>query len=390
MRQHGLSACRAARIAALALALATLLREDVAEAVGATGWVTGTGLQRRLSRPVNVVWSGNPLRKALHNLSRAQQVAMLIDRRVDPGRKLQLQLEGVPLETALKEIARSQGLGVSWLGPVAYFGPPAASTRLRTIAALRTEEIRRLPPATGRKFLQPKRIAWNDFATPGELLTDLAEQNGLELAGLDRVPHDLWAGADLPPLSLVDRLTLIAVQFDLTFQISPDARTLTLAPVPADVALVRSYPGGKQPKATAETYASILPEAQIKVVGNEVYVKGLLEEHERLTSPRRPPQQPDRQPTRDAERTRIDRISFQNLPVGLVLETLATRLKLDLKIDRKALARAGISLKQHVSLSAENVTVDELFRKVTQPVGLRFRRRGNVIEIGPAEPSNSS
>ena len=86
-----------------------------------------------------------------------------------------------------------------------------------------------MPAAVSRPLLQPKPLAWPDFATPRDILTDLARQNGLTLEGLDRVPHDLWAAADLPPLSLVERLTLVANQFDLTFALSADGRTVTLA-----------------------------------------------------------------------------------------------------------------------------------------------------------------
>ena len=46
------------------------------------------------------------------------------------------------------------------------------------------------------------------------------------------MPHDLWAAADLPPISLVDRLTLIAIQFDLTFKVAEHGKRLELVPVP--------------------------------------------------------------------------------------------------------------------------------------------------------------
>ena len=78
-------------------------------------------------------------------------------------------------------------------------------------------------------------------------------------------------------------------------------------------------------------------------------------------------------------------MSVQDVPVGVILEKLAARLKLDLRIDHGALQRAGISLKQRVSISVQNVTVDELLFEVIKPTPLRFRRRGNVVEIGPAE-----
>ena len=376
---------RAVRHAAVVLATAVLVGGRPPDASGAARWVTGTDFQKRLARQVNIAWSGNPLRSALQGLSEAQRVAVLIDRRVDPGQKLELQIAGVPLRMALEEIARSRGLGVSLLGSVAYFGPPEVAARLRTIAALRKEEIRRLSPVLARKFAQVRSVAWDDFATPRELIERLGSQDRLELVGLEQVPHDLWAAGALPATSLVDRLTLIAVQFDLTFDVSPDAKAIRLVPVPDDVTLVRSYPGGSRPNTTAERFAAMVPDARVKVVGSMVYVKGLLEEHERISAPRRPATQ-DRHPSpANAGKTRIDKMSVQNVPVGKVLEHLAAQLKLDLRIDHQGLQAAGVSLEQLISVNVENVTVDELLSEVIKSCPLKWVRRNNVVEIKPLD-----
>ena len=183
------------------------------------------------------------MRQALRSLSREKRTATLLDRRVDPEQKIDAQISDVPLRAALQQIAEKHGLGVSILGSVIYVGPAEAAARLRTLAALRADDARRLPLPAARKFQRTKPMHWNDLAAPRGLLTKLAEENGLELTGLDLAPHDLWAAADLPPLSLTDRLTLIAVQFDLTFDVQSAGAGLRLAPLPRRVALTRNYPG---------------------------------------------------------------------------------------------------------------------------------------------------
>lgn len=391
MRSHWWSDRHASRAATAVLALSTLLGGFPVGAAAA-GWATGGRLQQRLAEPVSLVWVGSPLRSALRGLSRAHRVAILIDRRVDPGQELALQVDDLPLERALRRVAEDRKLGVSLFGPAAYFGPAEVAARLRTIAALRTGEIRRLPPTSRQTFLRTAPLAWHDFAVPRELLAKLAAENSLAIRGLERVPHDLWAAAELPPLSLVDRLTLIAVQFDLTFQVASDGRTISLVPVPEDVALVRSYPGGPDPQATARRYAALAPDARIKVVREKVYVKGLLEAHERIASGGRPSQPADTQQADtgqpgppDIGRTRIDRLSVREMPVGKLLEHLAERLHLELSIQRAALQQAGLSLERPVTVRLENATVDELLREVTAAAGLRFRRRGTSVEILPGE-----
>jgi len=353
-------------------------------------WLTGSAFELQLAKPVDVFWSGTPLRQAVGSLSRSRRVAALIDRRVDPGQELELRLRGLPLDEVFRQIAESRGLGLSWLGPVAYLGPNRVTSRLRTLAELRRQEVRRLPSAASRTFLVPKRSRWDDFATPRDLLAQLADESRIEISGLEQVPHDLWAGADLPPLSLTDRLTLIAGQFDLTFQIAADGSAVALVPVPDDVAITRSYPGGSEPDELADRWAALVPESRIKIVGGKIYLRGLLEDHERIEDDLRPPRRPKLAQPRAGEDEPQKRYTVPEGKgkgqLGPVLEQLATTLELELRLDRQALEQAGISLDEPVSFSAKDATLDELLEAVLKPAGCAFRRQGNVVEIRPAAP----
>ncbi len=307
-------------------------------------WATGPALRKQLAEPVDIYWVNNPLRKAIGNLSQTRRVAVLIDRRVDPGKELNVSLKGVPLESALRQIARPRGLDVSRLGNVLYLGPAAAADRLNAVSTEFKEGIRRLPYATQRKYFLRKKLAWEDLAEPREILEILGRRSGLAIDRLDRVPHDLWAAADLPNLSLADRLTLIAFQFDLTFKIAADGKRLELVPLPE---YVPKTPAAEHPAAT-------------------------------------PRKKPASKPPVDLKRLRIDRLVVQGKPLDAVLGQLADRLGLELRIDRQAIAAAGISLEQRVSVKVENATIDELLRGLLRDTRLTFRRRQRVVEIVPA------
>ncbi len=350
----------------------------------ATAWLTGRALQAKLAEPVDVYWSETPLRQAVESLSRVHRAAALIDRRVDPGQSLDLKLNGQPLRQVFQQIAASRGLGVSWLGPVAYIGPSRVTSRVRTLAELRRQEVHALSSGAGRKLLSPKRIQWDDLATPRELLAQLAAQSGIEISGLDQVPHDLWAAADLPSLSLVDRLTLIAGQFDLTFQVALDGKSIALIPLPDDVAIQRSYPGGRQPRQLAEKWAALVPDSQIKVVGNKIRVRGLLEDHDRIAESLRPPGPRTSRPVRKGQGKDLFTGRLAG-PLGELLEALAARFQLRLRIDHEALKQAGISLEQPVSVNVKDATIEQLLGALCAEAGCTFRRKGNVIEVRPAE-----
>lgn len=349
------------------------------------GWLTGSALERQLAAPVDVYWSGIPLRQAVGNLSRTQRVAVVIDRRVDPDQAIDLAVSNRPLRQVLQEIAEDRGLGLSWLAGAAYLGPPRVTAGIRTLAELRREEVDRLPANARRTFLLPEPARWEDFATPRDLLRRAAVDAEIEISGLDQVPHDLWAGADLPSLCLVDRLTLIAGQFDLTFQVAANGSGVALIPIPDDVALERSYPGGRHPSQLADRWKALVPESQIKVVGDQVVVRGRLEDHERIAQPSRPSQRQTPGPVRPSQGEKRYTVGQTTGPLGQLLEQLAAQLALELRIDRQALEQAGISLQQPVSFSVKEATLDELFEAVLAPAGCTFRRRGNVLQIRPAE-----
>jgi hypothetical protein len=272
-------------------------------------------------------------------------VAVLIDRRVDPDRKLELTLAHLTLQEVLRQLAEQQGQEISVLGPVVYLGPPEAALRLRSLSALRHKEVRAAGPLVARKFLATERLRWPDFATPRELLSQLAGAGGFEIAGLEQIPHDLWAETDLPALSLVDRLSLIAIQFDLTFEIGPGGRQVRLVPIPEDVAAVReeAIAASRHPRSSPPP----------------------------KPSPRKPPE------------TRFTVTSAKG-PLGHLLKELAAKLQLELRIDEEALEDAGISLNDPVSFSVNNGTIDELLEAVLAPAGCTFRREGSSVEVVPA------
>jgi hypothetical protein len=278
---------------------------------------------------------------------------------------------------------------------VIYFGPPEYTARLRTLAEMRAEEVRALPREVGRKLTAADRLAWDDFAAPRDILGKLAEKSRLQIVGLERVPHDLWAAAELPPLPLVDRLTLILGQFDLGFQVSPDGDSITLAPLPARVAIVRSYPGGADAEQLAATWAAEMPQCEVKASGGKVYVRGLLEDQERIALLSRPASRPPKTVTHPPAKVgnSAQRFTMRARPGPLraLLEQLAFQMQLELKIDEEAIKKANISLDQIVSFAGvENASFDELWTAALKSTGCTYRHHGKTLWIEPAISPSSS
>jgi hypothetical protein len=350
-------------------------------------WKVGRALVQQRAAHVSLRWSELPLRQALASLARSQHVAMLLDRRVDPDRPIDLTIDDSPLDDVLERIAAERMLAVAWLGPLAYLGPDDAARRLRTLAALRTAEARKLPAARRAVFGRERAWQWAEATAPRELFAELAEEAEVALDGLDRVPHDLWPAADLPPLSWTDRLTLIANEFDLAFELADDGRRVRLTEIDGPVAITRSYPGGREAARLAERYQRLAPAAQVEVVGGKVTVTGFVEDHERLanlgqggSNPTTSGKTPPKPPRHGKE---VYSLTVEGQPVAAVLEALGEQAGFELRVDRPALKQAGLTLDRRVTFSVSEVSLDELLRAALEPAGLAFRREGKTVHVVP-------
>ncbi|HZZ70771.1 MAG TPA: hypothetical protein VFE24_00855, partial [Pirellulales bacterium] len=160
--------------------------------------LSGEALRAHLDDKIGATWAAAPLRQALYDLAQSQHIAVLLDRRIDPGQALDLTLQDAPLGQGLEQLATREKLGECLVGSVLYFGPPQTAARLRTVAALRHEEIGALPLTLRPKFLHSRSWKWDDLATPRELLGELGREVGARFVGGEQIPHDLWAGGNWP------------------------------------------------------------------------------------------------------------------------------------------------------------------------------------------------
>ncbi len=351
-----------------------------------SGWAIGASLKEQLAAPLRVSWSNIPLARALKSLGMTQRLAIVLDRRIDPDQLIAIVLVDEPLRGALDKIARHVRAGYCQLGPIAYIGPPAMAQRLRTLAALRLEEIRPLPPAASRKFLLMRTSHWNDLAEPRRIIEELAQEAGVTIDGAEKIPHDLWPAADLPPLAWIDRLTLLAAQFELAFHVNKTGDRVGLVVAPEKVVLSRTYPAGRDAGAVARRWAKALPGAQITVEKNLLRLDGLLEDHEQVEQRLRGT--PTSRPTVMAGKE-VYQLSVENAALAQVVKQLAEQLNLRFEWDRAAIDAAGISVEQLVSVRVQNVSLDELMRAVLAGTGLAFRRDDRTVSIYPDMPSEA-
>lgn len=332
--------------------------------------------QRAMARPLEdvVFSSGTPLRRAVDRLTETQGVAIFLDRRLDPGLGIELAARDQSLAHVLDRLAAQCGGVVSHVGPVAYLGPRNQTANLAQIVQQRRRDAEALPRALARRATAMRPWQWDMLAVPRDLLTDLAEQGGVTIDGMEQVPHDLWPAAALPPLAWTDRMSLVLAGFGLTFEFVTRQQQVRLVPLVPGELTVRSYSVNltdeQRKLLTAE-----FPSARLRFSDAEIIVEGSAEEHERLerhlergVASRRPPR---------PGLTTLFTMQVNAQPAGAVIKTIEQQLGLQFEVEPEAVER----LQRRVTFEAREATLDALLQLALTPAGLYHEYEGERVWI---------
>jgi len=352
-------------------------------------WLTGRKLDVRLKSKMGATWSNVSLRSAVVSLSRTQRVAVFLDRRLNPDQLIDLSVVEDSLFNLFQRIAQQVGGDLSRLGDILYLGPAKSSRVLRTTAQIAASSASKLSPRMAKTWRAKAPWEWPFLSTPREILRQLATENRFTYDNLDAIPHDLWDAETFPPLSLVNRITLAVIGFDLTFSVKKDPYIVRFIPIPQDIALERRYKTSRPLGQLIRDFSEIMPEAKVSTTQGEVVVRGLLEEHERFKELLTGSVQTRRTGNAPTLKTRMRiRVELRDKPVGEVMQDFAHRSGYTLEIDSRAIEQAGLSLETLISLSLSvTMSPQELFQAIAKPAGMGVSIHGKTITLVPSGKS---
>jgi hypothetical protein len=380
-----LSMCRlrnaiALRVAIVAISIGSIRLHELAAAQP----VRDRSPQRtvQLQRSVSIHWERVPLRDAVERVSKSFGEAVFTDRRVDPDRRVTLQLEAKAIDQVLQSIADTQSLGVSRLKGVRYLGPRHAAELLRTAAVLRGEEIARLNSPERQKLERTLPLNWPQRSEPRELVISLARQRGWRITRAERIPHDLWVAGALPELSAAEQLTLLLIGFDLSFKTLARERSLEIVPL-EQVTIRREYRLPYESSENALLRQELSAAKSARRGARTLIVEARVEQHERLAElfTGRTVRPRARRPTSELEHRYTLRV--QDQPVGGVIRQLAERMSWPVEFDEASIQAAGLSLDTRISFSVENSNQEGLLDAMLAPAGLDYRREGERLIVVP-------
>jgi hypothetical protein len=363
-------------------------------------FVTNLAFRKALEEPVSGTWGGNDvnLRTILRAIAEARQVAVLPDRRIDPTANRQATSAGEPLGEFLERVAAGSNAGAAVVGNTVYLGPPASTAKLRTLVALRSLELfdkSTIPDGRRIDLTRGNTFRWDDLSRPADVLRRLSEQYGVGIEGLELVPHDLWGEAVLPDANAIEALSLVLIQFDLTFGWIDHGKGVRIERVPSRVAIERAHqpPRRMSAEAAVEDWKEKIPGLEARVEKGKVMVSGTEELHELVERIRRGGTIPDKTgpgdgPPRKPLKFERYTLRMKNQPGSALLKELQTPAQgqLTFEYDADEFKAAGINLDKLISLEVKKATIEELLKATFDPLGVTFEIVDRTVKLKPASP----
>ena len=360
-----------------------------------TAVATGPRLGRRLQELLpGVSWKQAILRDALDQLAESHALAIVRDRRIDPTTLVDLAASNVTLQDVLSSLADPADAQVRVVGNVVYLAPRDIAEVVRTLVALREEE---LASERFRRFSQrqtalrrDQTVRWADLTKPSDALSLVAKQFDLQIENPELVPHDLWEHSVLASMTAAEMLSLILIQFDLTFEWGSDLGSVRLVPLPqdrAEITLRRVHRPEKKPKEAIALWKEKAGEFQATVNGDDVTVFALVEQHELIERLIRGKATSEIE--RPAEPVPLSRrqftLSVSGVPASAVMKQLEAS-GITFEFDADDFQKAGVNFDRPISMNVRQVGAAMFLRELFEPLGLKARFSGTRVSLGLTEP----
>lgn len=328
---------------------------------------------RSFSRAMTQTISGDPsrtVRSILATFSKDQRIAVIIGRRINPDKVISVKLQEATMREAFAAVAEEAGGTVSELSNVVFIGAPESTAKLRTLVRLKSKDVSKF---ANRRELRAKRtIVWPALSEPREVLRLIAKTFQVEVRGADSIPHDLWAAGQLPDSDAVTALSIVLIQFGLTFEWEDKGVAVRIVKEPESVVVQEKVRVTRDaPANLVELAKEKYPAAEItKSSRSYVNVKGTVEAIVGVTNMAR-----GIKPRRVPDKVRVDlqQLTFtaKNARARDVFEKFKSN-GIPIEWDEAELKAAGVDLDKLVELKVENATTIKTFRLLCDQIGADF------------------
>lgn len=361
-------------------------------------FLTGPAFEDALERIQSLAWQGQQLRAGLRQMSTSRQVAILLDRRIDPGQQHSLQVRNVSLRALLNLIATEADADVSILGNLIYIGPRESTARLRTVEEMLSSELvsnnnptggtgklAAPPPRRSFELLQRRTLSWPDLATPQEILDEIARHYSLRIEGIELIPHDLWGEATIPSGTPTELLLAVLAQFDMSFEWANGFNEIRLVRMPTAPRIERRFTlkAGTEADIVAELKQR-MPALERRVSGRRMTLAGTVEQLEAAEALIHPERAKNRPAGRNPGNGITTFTFAADAPLLAFMNTLEKQAGYRFEYDSEALKKSGIRLDKRIRLEANQLNATEVFHLMFDAQNIAFKVAGKTVQLTPA------
>ena len=325
-------------------------------------FLTGKKLDRKSSQAFSLWWRDAEIRDRLTAFSKSEDVAVMLDRNVNPRTVLNLGIENRTLEQIFWRVSSAAKIGVCRIEDCYYFGPTDTVVALPIAMNTLARQANKVSRRSSVKWTIERPVLTTPIVPTKLLIEAIADKHGFSVNGLDELPHDLWYQVALPPTSVIAQIQLMLAGFGKTFEIEPDGKSITIIDFPKTESAKRTFSVPKRP-ANSKELDKRFPDLRISYRSKSVVATGppqqlallkaaLVDQADQVES------QPD-QAERFTLNTEADRLT--------ILRTIAQTAKLELNLGPASPA----DLSDRIKINVVKVTQAELIFETLR--GTRFQ-----------------
>ncbi|MCA9019747.1 MAG: hypothetical protein KDA74_06375, partial [Planctomycetaceae bacterium] len=228
---------------------------------------------------------------------------------------------------------------------------------------------------------------FQDLDTPAEILKHISEACQLTIDNQQLVPHDLWSNFSLVSVNANESLSLILIQFDLTYDWAGEANSIRLTAIPDKVQIKKTYPlRGKSFESVIRQLKEQFPDLELTSSGKLLSVQATMDVHEQIEQLLNP--QKGAKPVRPGagETVPLSRRKFtlrvKKVPVLAIMQKLE-QSGIEFEYDKQELAKAGIDLLKPIDVAVVDADATEFCDALFSSYKLDYEIQGVKITLAP-------
>ena len=356
-------------------------------------YLTERNFRQALTQPFSASWSNVGIRAILQRIRETQNISIILDRRIDPSRKLKIDLQNQTLEQGLAQIADLIQARCIIVGSNIFIGPDAEVSKLKTLLQLKSDALHELADSQNTlksRVIQLSRnhtFHFQDLDTPAEILQNITNSYQIKIDNEQLVPHDLWSNFSLVSVNATESLSLILIQFDLTYEWAGEATGIRLAAVPDKVLIKRTYPlPGKSIDSVTAQIKEQFPDLVLTSSGKLLSVQAAMDVHEQIEQLLNPKKTVHPVRAGGGKTVPLNRRKFtlrgKKVPVLAIMQKLE-QSGIEFEYDKQELVEADINLLQLIDVAVVDAEADEFFDALFSSFKLDYKMQGVKITLTP-------